>query len=790
MDEIVLQSIIGTSKRNPLLSLCRVYNTNKLQIYYGAQLLETVVDDKTHISFRAAVGRLYNAGLKRSKLVETFGVDRKTMQRWGEALLMDSAEESVKALRARGGHRKVTLEIRRFTEVRFEAIYPVNRYSYSKIIREEIEEVFGKRISSETLRPIFNACKRTMGQEKRHEKEVIDCESTTGDEDEEDVPEQPDSLMDKAVNRRLSHDAIETTPNQCPCNHPGIVRFLHHAGIIIFSHWFDLIASVHTKGALLKQWLATVLLEAVNVEQSKYINFESLSMLLGKTYRSTVDQRQILGQLADDSSVSDDILALNANCAGVAMCDDYYYDPHTKHYTGIRTILKGWCASIRWADKALHCDYLHTVTGYPVYVEHADNYDDLRERFEGVVVRFRKVAGVSPERILTVVMDRGIYGKEVFERVKNDTRLELVTWEKGYKQGQFDRRKSSGSFILHRTRNHCRDIREYTFDYIDQRWSKDSTLRQIIVWAVNPKGVCIELAILSTALNRDAKELIRMMFNRWLQENDFKYLDKHYGIKQITGYGSISYEHLASQLDDKEINNAEYKAYISQRKQCEKELKHLLHREHKAKNTLRRSQKELMQIELDIEKYRENKSAVSEQDVSLEECLKKRRALKAVITRMQNLDLSEQKCQCDSTIEQLNEKLEQSEKHVSRLNYLVEQGYQRLDVRKKKVMDSVKIFARNIFYSQFMPFRESYNNFRDDHEYFRNLTHAAGFWVESDTSIEIYLEPSAYLPPKIEKCFRQILEEIQQNPLRLPDGSGRTVVVKLNGKEGIRLAVA
>ena len=26
------------------------------------------------------------------------------------------------------------------------------------------------------------------------------------------------------------------------------------------------------------------------------------------------------------------------------------------------------------------------------------------------------------------------------------------------------------------------------------------------------------------------------MFNRWLQENDFKYRDKHFGINQITSY--------------------------------------------------------------------------------------------------------------------------------------------------------------------------------------------------------------------------------------------------------------
>ncbi len=91
MNEVVLQSILGTDKRNPYLHVLRRKDTDKLEVYYGAQRLETVVDDKDHISYRACLGRLYNAGLKREALSKVFDVDRKTMQRWGKALLMPDA---------------------------------------------------------------------------------------------------------------------------------------------------------------------------------------------------------------------------------------------------------------------------------------------------------------------------------------------------------------------------------------------------------------------------------------------------------------------------------------------------------------------------------------------------------------------------------------------------------------------------------------------------------------------------------------------------------------------------
>jgi len=33
---------------------------------------------------------------------------------------------------------------------------------------------------------------------------------------------------------------------------------------------------------------------------------------------------------------------------------------------------------------------------------------------------------------------------------------------------------------------------------------------------------------------------VHLIFNRWIQENDFKYLDKHFGINQLTRKEQIS----------------------------------------------------------------------------------------------------------------------------------------------------------------------------------------------------------------------------------------------------------
>jgi len=157
MDEIILQSILGVDKRNPCLSLLREESTNKIRIYYGTFLLETVFSDPSHISYRTAAGRLYNAGLNRRILSALFGFDRRTLRRWGNALKTSDPKEALRILSGKG-NRKMSLEIIQFSRSRFFSIYPQNHYSYSKQIRHEIFETFDISISSETLRPFFNKC--------------------------------------------------------------------------------------------------------------------------------------------------------------------------------------------------------------------------------------------------------------------------------------------------------------------------------------------------------------------------------------------------------------------------------------------------------------------------------------------------------------------------------------------------------------------------------------------------------------------------------------------------------
>jgi hypothetical protein len=84
-------------------------------------------------------------------------------------------------------------------------------------------------------------------------------------------------------------------------------------------------------------------------------------------------------------------------------------------------------------------------------------------------------------------------------------------------------------------------------------WAKKTKLRQLIVRATNPQERTIEAGVLTDDRQRAASEIIYLMFNRWTQENDFKHLDAHFGINQITSYASVAYERLKDQGQQKQV---------------------------------------------------------------------------------------------------------------------------------------------------------------------------------------------------------------------------------------------
>jgi hypothetical protein len=219
-----------------------------------------------------------------------------------------------------------------------------------------------------------------------------------------------------------------------------------------------------------------------------------------------------------------------------------------------------------------------------------------------------------------------------------------------------------------------------------------------------------------------------------LRRYDFKYSEKHFGINEITSYSKISYKELKDLIEDKEIKRGEYKAFEKEAETIRKKLKNALYKERTIKSEKRRKElkNEINELSKKLEIVNEKKSAIN--------------------------------------------------KEGSKIDELIESGYKQLNTSNKKYMDCIKIIARNIFYKALEPFKEKYDNYRDDHVIFRNLTQAHGVVSFSRETVNVTIFPTAHLQPKVRKIVEEVFQDTNNKEAKLPDGSGRKVKLELGKK--------
>jgi hypothetical protein len=609
-------------------------------------------------------------------------------------------------------------------------------------------------------------------------------ESSVKSLEETPADKGPDSAIQPSVQAvTLSGNSAHASPF-FPKDPAEALYWCDHAGVLVFATALAAISQVSpTPQRILAQWTAALLLGARNIEQTKYLNWEDLELILGQVVRFPTPQRDQLKALAADSGLIDELWRFNQKNLGPAVGSDFYFDPHTKHYTGEQNVLKGWCPKIRGADKVLHSDFIHTAQGAPIYFETTDNFIDLRQRFCGVIGRARHALQWPAEIVPTFVVDRGCYGAEFFEKVTGDPTFHLITWQKGFTAEPWDPAKVMGQTTITRYRNDAADMRLFHFEYVERPWEKNPLLRQIVVQATDDKGRTIQVAILTDDLKRTAIEIIKLIFQRWLQENDFKYLDKHFAINQITSYRSIAYAKLKGQVEDREVKSAARKALDLRLKQVTGPLKrHLLaeeqaHQAHQLRTVKgpELAAKLALESSTDTSEYKE----LSRQVV----------ALKAADLRYETARLERRKSieQGHKDIAAIQVQIAGTKAQESRLEAMIQADMVKMDGQCKRLMDVLRITARNLFYQALQPFKKAYDNYRDDHDYFRKLTQSPGVMEVRAEEIVVHLMPRTNYGGELRKAVIQTLDGANALGLEHPCLPGRKLKFRLGQRSEMEL---
>ena len=277
------------------------------------------------------------------------------------------------------------------------------------------------------------------------------------------------------------------------------------------------------------------------------------------------------------------------------------------------------------------------------------------------------------------------------------------------------------------------------------------------------------------------------MFQRWLQENDFKYLDKHFGINQITSYRVIEYDQLRDKVKDRQIKSSQRKLLEQRRQKVRQQQARLLLIQEQAEHGQRQREQRAAQLkastpdlpssEPPLALARELKSIQVAQD----------RHTASSQTRRQQIQ------QLSLTLSQLDTEVAAATQTESRLESMIAAEMVRMEPQSKRLLDALRIIARNLFYRAIQPFKNAYDNFRDDHDYFRKLSQSPGVLEFREQEVVVHLMPVTTYAPAMRRIISGVLEAFNQAKMRFPNGADatdrppRTLRFRLGSKSEIRL---
>jgi hypothetical protein len=792
-----LHPLLGIDKSNPLFEV--LFNPDvpdKLLVHFGMKFLEAV--PRNSFAEKLLTARLFNAGFNRKKLMETFGWDFKTMQRWGY-LLKDGDWESIRRIDdGQGAKKKITEERLRYILELFDRHHEVKGCHIISYITQRYFEFYHETISIECIRKILKERKYEL-QEKlsgsTEQKYPLTIYSV-----EAEIREKVSVLSRIAAFGTTVSPAIKLE-NSCKnslnmsvvtrkkSNYSPISTFsanitfpmidtvfkqvlsCHHIGILLTRIFMDFISdNLGDITAIIRQWLAMILNGCYNIEQGGALNYRALELFVGQQKTSSDKQRVTLKETATRNNIAR-LFGKNIRMIKAHNDETFMLDPHGVPYSGQLKVLKCWLGGSHSIGKGYYLDLIHTLKGEPVFSVINDNYYDLRQRFFTVIKEFRYILGGERDRFLTIVVDRAIYDVG-FMRKAASRKIHIITWEKNYKKGEWEAASgdySTETFFIMKYRNSREDTYLYTVQFLKRPWEKEKSFAQYIILLSKPDKAPLELSVICTDFSREAQAAIKPILTRWLQENDIGYLIS-LGINQITSYSYHTYEYIAETLADRNITNREYSRMVAEKLKLKKKLGILLlNRE----AYIEKKEQDLIDMEGERISYEQKFKTESINDVRRNYLNRKLKKLNAKIKRVPRdrdkaLNKNSMKQQpIRQQIRALDGKLNELPREVSRIDKLIREEYVRLNFMPKSMMDAVKITARNIIYQLLEIFRPIWNNYRNDLVILRELITAMGHIEETETTIIVYLNPTRIFSKKEKNkialfCF-QISNRINQH---------------------------
>jgi DNA-binding CsgD family transcriptional regulator len=201
-----------------------------------------------------------------------------------------------------------------------------------------------------------------------------------------------------------------------------------------------------------------------------------------------------------------------------------YIDGHVRAYHGKHTIPKAYVTRMHLAAPASTDYWVNDQRGDPLFVVTADANAGMTRMLMPVLREVRELLG--PRRHSTVVFDRGGWSPKLFQDLLA-MGFDLLTYRKGRTRHITEKR-----FTWHRARLESRRV-EYLLHDQPVRFLKGK-LRLRQVTRLTETGH--QTPMVTSRWDLRAIVVAHRMFERWRQENFFKYLREEYLIDALVDY--------------------------------------------------------------------------------------------------------------------------------------------------------------------------------------------------------------------------------------------------------------
>ena len=233
-----------------------------------------------------------------------------------------------------------------------------------------------------------------------------------------------------------------------------------------------------------------------------------------------------------------------------------YIDGHVRVYHGQHALPKAHVARMRISAPATSDYWVNDSSGDPLFVVTAQANAGLVKMLPGILAQVRRLVG---RRRVTVVFDRGGFSPKLFRQIIA-AGFDVLT----YRKGRYPRIPRS-RFVRHSGRCGGRKVCYVLADQEVRLLKGKLRLRQVTRRMENGH----QTPILTSRRDLPAAQVAYRMFDRWRQENFFKYLREEYALDALAEYAAVPDD------PDREVPNPAWAALDAKLRQAQAQVDRL-----------------------------------------------------------------------------------------------------------------------------------------------------------------------------------------------------------------------